>query len=53
MFAEVLEHLHTAPELVLAFLRRLLLPQGLLILQTPNAASLSKRIKTGDGGKSF
>jgi trans-aconitate methyltransferase len=41
--AEVLEHLHTAPELVLAYLRALLAPRGLLIVQTPNAAALWKR----------
>jgi 2-polyprenyl-3-methyl-5-hydroxy-6-metoxy-1,4-benzoquinol methylase len=41
--AEVLEHLHTAPELVLAYLRQLLGPRGLLIVQTPNAAALWKR----------
>jgi cyclopropane fatty-acyl-phospholipid synthase-like methyltransferase len=45
MMAEVLEHLHTAPELVLAFVRTLLVDNGLLILQTPNATSLQKRLK--------
>ena len=43
--AEVLEHLHTAPSLVLAFVKTLLADNGLLVLQTPNAASLPKRIK--------
>ena len=45
VFAEVLEHLHTAPVPVLAALGRLLTPRGHLILQTPNAASLPKRLK--------
>jgi SAM-dependent methyltransferase len=45
VMAEVLEHLHTAPELVLAFIGSLLAPNGLLIVQTPNAAALTKRIK--------
>jgi SAM-dependent methyltransferase len=45
VFAEVIEHLHTAPELVLAYLRHLLVPGGALLLQTPNAAALRKRIK--------
>jgi trans-aconitate methyltransferase len=45
VMAEVIEHLHTAPQLVLAFVRQLLVPGGLLLLQTPNAAGLSKRIK--------
>lgn len=45
VLAEVLEHLYTAPELVLGFLETLLTADGLLVLQTPNAASLPKRIK--------
>jgi hypothetical protein len=45
VFAEVIEHLYTAPELVLAYLRELLVPDGLLLLQTPNAVSLRKRAK--------
>jgi len=45
VMAEVLEHLHTAPPLVLAFVKSLLVENGLLILQTPNAASLPKRLK--------
>jgi SAM-dependent methyltransferase len=42
--AEVIEHLHTAPEHLLQFLKSLLKSEGILILQTPNAASLIKRI---------
>jgi 2-polyprenyl-3-methyl-5-hydroxy-6-metoxy-1,4-benzoquinol methylase len=45
VFAEVVEHLYTAPDLVLAYLRQLLRPEGILILQTPNAAALRKRVK--------
>lgn len=45
VLAEVLEHLHTAPQLVLAFIKTLLVDGGILILQTPNAASLPKRVK--------
>src|SRR5919197_1506019 len=45
VMAEVLEHLYTAPLLVLAFVKTLLVENGLLILQTPNAASLPKRLK--------
>jgi len=45
LMAEVLEHLYTAPELVLAYVRTLVADNGLLILQTPNAASLPKRLK--------
>jgi|SRR4051794_17041925 2-polyprenyl-3-methyl-5-hydroxy-6-metoxy-1,4-benzoquinol methylase len=43
VLAEVIEHLHTAPELVLGYLRRLLVPGGRLFVQTPNAAALWKR----------
>ncbi len=53
VFAEVIEHLFTAPELVLAYLRELLVPGGQLLLQTPNAASLRKRIKLALGSNPF
>lgn len=42
--AEVLEHLYTAPHLVLGFLAAALEPNGRILLQTPNAASLSRRL---------
>lgn len=45
VFAEVIEHLHTAPQLVLRFLRSLLSPGGSLIVQTPNAAVLHNRVQ--------
>jgi SAM-dependent methyltransferase len=45
LFAEVIEHLRTAPELVLMVLRDALAPGGILICQTPNAAALHKRLK--------
>ena len=45
IFAEVLEHLYTAPSQVLRFLNILVKPGGLLLLQTPNAAALNKRLK--------
>lgn len=44
-FAEVVEHLYAAPELVLLFLRTALKNSGYLICQTPNAAALHKRLK--------
>lgn len=44
VLAEVLEHLYTSPYLVLAYLRSLLVPGGYLIVQTPNAAALEKRL---------
>lgn len=45
VFAEVIEHLHTSPVHTLTFARGLLADAGVLILQTPNAASLPKRLK--------
>jgi len=45
VMAEVLEHLHTAPQLVLAFVVTVLAKDGLLIVQTPNAAAVTKRVK--------
>jgi 2-polyprenyl-3-methyl-5-hydroxy-6-metoxy-1,4-benzoquinol methylase len=53
VFAEVLEHLYTAPELVLPYLRELLVPGGVLLLQTPNAVSLRKRAKMVFGVNPF
>lgn len=43
VFAEVIEHLHTAPSLVLNYLSQLLNPGGIIIIQTPNAAALPRR----------
>lgn len=45
VFAEVLEHLHTAPSLVLAYLASLLRSGGHIIVQTPNALALKARVK--------
>lgn len=45
VFAEVIEHLPTAPQQVLRFLASALAPDGLLVVQTPNATSLDKRLK--------
>jgi SAM-dependent methyltransferase len=49
VFAEVVEHLHAAPEDVLAWLAALLKPGGFLLCTTPNAASLGKRLKLAAG----
>lgn len=45
VMAEVIEHLYTAPRLVLAFLTSLLDDRGSLIIQTPNAVALRNRVK--------
>jgi 2-polyprenyl-3-methyl-5-hydroxy-6-metoxy-1,4-benzoquinol methylase len=44
LLCEVLEHLYTAPELVLACLKRWIKPGGFLIVQTPNAVALDRRV---------
>ncbi len=53
VLAEVLEHLHAAPKPVLRFLRDHLEPGGVLILQTPNAVALPKRLKLLAGKNPF
>lgn len=53
VFAEVIEHLHTAPQLVLRFLRSLLAADGHLIVQTPNAAALHNRLQLLAGRNPF
>lgn len=45
VMAEVIEHLRTPPRHVLAFLRTLLSPGGVLVIQTPNAVALHKRLE--------
>jgi hypothetical protein len=45
VMGEVIEHLHTAPWLVLGFIKTLVKEGGYLIVTTPNAVSISKRIK--------
>jgi SAM-dependent methyltransferase len=45
VMAEVIEHLHVAPRPVLAFIRSLLVPGGILVIQTPNAVALHKRME--------
>jgi SAM-dependent methyltransferase len=42
---EVVEHLHVSPVPVLRFLAGLLTPTGRLVLQTPNATALPKRLR--------
>jgi len=44
VLAEVLEHLQIPLELVLHFLRELMTENGYLIIQTPNAVAIDKRV---------
>ena len=43
VFAEVIEHLYTSPRVVLRMLQSRLRRHGTLVMQTPNAAALSRR----------
>lgn len=49
VFSEVMEHLHIAPEFVLAFLGSLLADDGVLVCTTPNAADIAKRFRLACG----
>jgi Methyltransferase domain len=43
LMLEVIEHLYTSPKHVLSCLRTIIKDHGFLVIQTPNAVSLSKR----------
>lgn len=45
LFAEVIEHLYTPPEIILQFLKKFLHEDGFIIIQTPNAVAIHKRLK--------
>lgn len=45
VMAEVIEHLHTSPVTVLAHVATWLRPGGAIVLQTPNAVALHKRVR--------
>jgi 2-polyprenyl-3-methyl-5-hydroxy-6-metoxy-1,4-benzoquinol methylase len=45
IMCEVIEHLFTKPEIILAFILKFLKPGGYLIVQTPNAVSAFKRMR--------
>jgi SAM-dependent methyltransferase len=53
VMAEVLEHVYTAARPVLTFVGSLLRPGGALIIQTPNAVNLGRRISTLRGRNPF
>jgi hypothetical protein len=45
VMAEVLEHLYVAPTLALRYIKNLLAPGGVAIIQTPNALAFKQRIQ--------
>ena len=45
IMAEVIEHLHTAPSIILDFLREHVERGGYLVIQTPNAVDATKRLQ--------
>ena len=45
VMAEVIEHLYTSPSFVFRFLKKLMRSKGILIVQTPNAVALHKRLQ--------
>lgn len=53
ILAEIIEHLYTSPKHVLSFVRSLMAPGGYLFIQTPNAATLKKRMKLLWGANPF
>jgi len=53
VMGEVIEHVYTSPRLVLSFLRTFLRDNGVLIIQTPNAVSLAKRLKMALGRQPY
>jgi SAM-dependent methyltransferase len=52
-FCEVLEHLHISPRHVFPFLEKVLKPGGILVVQTPNAVTISNRVKLLAGRNPF
>ncbi|GAA4400556.1 hypothetical protein GCM10023187_13870 [Nibrella viscosa] len=53
VMAEVFEHLYTAPDYFLSFIRTLLKPGGFLLIGTPNAVSLSRRLSILKGNNPY
>jgi Methyltransferase domain len=53
IMAEVIEHLYTSPVRVLRFIRTQVRDGGVLLVQTPNAAALSKRVDMLGGRNPF
>ncbi|MBS1706375.1 MAG: methyltransferase domain-containing protein [Armatimonadetes bacterium] len=45
VFAEVIEHLYTAPSVALEYLKSLVKPGGYILVQTPNALGIKQRLQ--------
>ncbi|MDQ8045792.1 MAG: class I SAM-dependent methyltransferase [Solirubrobacteraceae bacterium] len=46
VFCEVIEHLYTTPIAVLGWIRSIIKPGGQLVIQTPNAQAVTRRIRS-------
>ncbi|HKR98520.1 MAG TPA: methyltransferase domain-containing protein [Candidatus Dormibacteraeota bacterium] len=53
VLAEVIEHLHVPAQLTMSYCATLLRPSGTLIVQTPNAVALHKRVRMLLGASPF
>ena len=53
VMGEVIEHLHTAPWLILRFMRALMKRDGYLVLTTPNAVDILRRLNMIRGRNPF
>lgn len=53
LFCEVIEHLYTPPQVLLKKFNEHLLPGGFLIIQTPNAVAIHKRLRMAIGIQPF
>ncbi len=53
VMAEVLEHIHMPPSVVMGWIASLLTPGGCLLIQTPNAVSLPNRLRMLVGRNPF
>ena len=49
IMSEVIEHLYTAPRQVIEFIKTLMKPEGILIITTPNAVMIDKRMEILSG----
>jgi len=53
IYAEVMEHLYTMPQVVLAYLSNMMTDRGYIIIQTPNGVALNRRLAMLAGKNPF